>query len=56
MGLWNWLNGKKTFIGLALSVLYYAGWNFGLFDRDTTVEAWLATLVGAGLVHKAVKA
>jgi hypothetical protein len=56
MNLWNWLNGKKTFIGLAVAVLYYAGVQFGWYQSDATVEAYIASWTGLSLVHKAVKA
>jgi len=58
--LWNWLNGAKTFIGLAVLVVWT-----GLVDLElvsatgdlANVVTWAYTvLIGVGVGHKATKA
>ena len=51
----TWLNGKKTFIGLAALAAYYMGLSFNWYNADPTVEGYILAWTGVGLVHKAVK-
>lgn len=55
MQLWDFLNGKKTWLGLAVVFLYYAGVQFGWYQPDVTIEAAIASWTGLSLLHKAAK-
>ena len=54
--LWNWLNGNKTFFGMAILLVLQQGW----LPSDTIyfeMLQWLAGLLtGGGLLHKLKKA
>ncbi len=56
MQLVNWLNGKKTFLGLTALAFYQTGVFAGWWTSDPIVLAWIAGWTGVGLAHKALKA
>ena len=69
IAFWNWLNNKKTYIGLALMLgtpmLFesiskpYAIWNHGVPVYFPQIEAtiiWFGSFIGTvGAIHKMIK-
>ena len=53
--LWNTLNGRKTWLGILLAVVYSGLVTQGIIARDATVEAIIFAVTGVGVGHKLVK-
>lgn len=53
--VWDSLNGRKTWIGLFLAVVYSGLVAQGVISRDETVEWVIFTVTGVGVGHKVIK-
>ena len=53
--VWDFLNGKKTFIGLFLAVVYGGLVSQGIISRNEAMEWVILTVTGVGVGHKALK-
>ena len=56
--LLKWLNGKKTFIGLALFFVLGGALQIGIIDQATfdQYSKWAEIVIGVGIAHKIKKA
>lgn len=54
-GLVSWFNGRKTFFGTFLAVVYLGAVAQGLIDRNEAIEYFITVVLGVGLGHKVVK-
>lgn len=56
--LLDWLNGKKTFIGLAVYFILGGLLQIGVIDQATfdQYRLYAEAIVGIGLIHKVKKA
>jgi hypothetical protein len=53
--VWNYLNGKKTLIGLLIAVVYSGLVAQGIIDRSSELEWLVMAVTGVGIGHKIVK-
>jgi hypothetical protein len=53
--LWNILDGRKTWIGVLLAVIYSGLVAQGVIARDESVEWLIMAVTGVGVGHKIVK-
>jgi hypothetical protein len=53
--LWNILDGRKTWIGVLLAVIYSGLVAQGVIARDESVEWVIMAVTGVGVGHKIVK-
>jgi hypothetical protein len=53
--VWNSLNGRKTWLGVFLAVIYSGLVAQGIVSRDETVELIIFTVTGVGVGHKILK-
>lgn len=53
--MWAKLNGKKTWIGMFIAVVYSGLVAQGVISRDETVEWVIMAVTGVGVGHKIVK-
>lgn len=53
--LWNKVNGKKTWFGVFVAVVYSGLVTQGVITRDPIVEAAIFAITGVGVGHKLVK-
>lgn len=53
--LWDKLNGRKTWIGVFLAVVYSGLVAQGFIARNETVELVIMAVTGVGVGHKIVK-
>lgn len=52
---WDKANGKKTWLGVFLAVVYGGLVSQGIIQRDEVVEAIILAVTGVGVGHKLVK-
>jgi len=53
--LWDFLNGRKTFIGLAAGAAYLFLVSINLIDRNPATEDTILGWLGFSLFHKVLK-
>lgn len=53
--IWDFLNGRKTFLGLLLGVLYFGALHLGLISQNSSIEYVIYTVLGVGVAHKTIK-
>lgn len=55
MNLWNFLNGRKTYIGGFLAVLYVGAVTLGYIQPNAACEYVITVVLGVGLGHRVLK-
>lgn len=54
--VWQFVNGRKTYICTAVATAYWALVQAGAVQPNHTIEVAIAFGISVGLIHKAVKA